>query len=322
MMEKVLSQGGIDALFRAAGVSAANNAAGAVVEPWNIHQACLLDKDQLRSISQLHESFARNLTTAAASYLSDKFEVALVAVEQLACQDFLARFSDATYYGTFRLPPNEASGILHMDLSVAFPIIDLLLGGPGRLPESTREVTEIEEMLLEGFGHVICHELQEVWQRLGLRVEFEQRLPALQLLRTMPPQEKTLTLTFDVTMTDSKGMLNIAIPSVVSTVMMRKLRAEMAFQRARGQPVNRESIGNRLLKSLVRLELTTPDVPVRVMNLLGLEAGTVLPLRRRIEEPAMLRISGRDGWLAHPVDSHNRRAAQVVGAMVQAEEKE
>ncbi len=67
-------------------------------------------------------------------YLRDKFEVALVAVEQLAYRDFLARFSDATYYASFHLLPGDASGILQMDLSLAFPIVDLLLGGPGRCP--------------------------------------------------------------------------------------------------------------------------------------------------------------------------------------------
>ncbi len=122
-------------------------------------------KEQLHSISQLHESFARNLTSAAGAYLRDKFEVALVAVEQLAYRDFLARFSDVTYYGTFRLPPGEASGILHLDLSLAFPVVDLLLGGLGQMPKAKREVTDIEENVLEGVGEVICRELQLVWSR-------------------------------------------------------------------------------------------------------------------------------------------------------------
>ena len=280
-----------------------------------------MGKEQLQSISQLHESFARNLTSAVGAYLRDKFEVALVAVEQLVYRDFLARFADTTYYSTFRLPPNDATGILHLDMSLAFPVVDLLLGGTGQLPQSTRDVTEIEENLLEGVGHVICHELGQVWQPLGLEVEFERRQPASQMLRILPPQERTLTLTFDVTMADSKGMLNLAIPSVVSTVILRKLRAEMVYQRARGHAVNRESIGNRLLKSAVKLELTTPGIPVRLMDLLSLEAGAVLPLCRPIEEPAMLRLRGRDCWSARPVSSRSYRAAQVVEAIAQTEEE-
>ena len=80
-------------------------------------------------------------------------------------------------------------------------MVDLLLGGLGQMPQITREVTEIEESVLEAVGHVICHELQVVWQPLRLQVEFERRQPTAELLRIMPPQEKTLTLNFDVSMT-------------------------------------------------------------------------------------------------------------------------
>ncbi|HLI63238.1 MAG TPA: FliM/FliN family flagellar motor switch protein [Terriglobales bacterium] len=322
-MEKVLSQGEIDALFRAArGDSSASGKVAALVEPWDLHQSGLLGKEQLHSISQLHESFARNLTSAVGGYLQDKFEVALVAVEQLAYRDFLARFSDTTYYSTFRLPPNDAAGILHIDLSLAFPMVDLLLGGPGQMPPVTREVTEIEEGVLDSIGGVICHELEVVWQPLGLQVKFERRQTNAQVLRIMPPQEKTLTLTFDVTMNESKGMLNIAFPSVVSNALMRKLRAELVYQRAHGPAVSQQNIGKRLLQSEVELELATPAVPVRLVDLVGLRAGVVLPLHFSIERPTRLRLKGRDCWSARPVSSRNRRAAHLLEHIPHTEEEE
>ena len=296
------------------------SANGALVEPWDLRQAGLMGKEQLHSINQLHESFARNLTIAAGGYLREKFEVALVAVEQLAYRDLLARFADVTYYSTFRLTPGDARGILHLDLSLVFPVVDLLLGGTGAMPQVTHEVTEIEESVLESFGHVICHELGLVSEPLGMQVEFERRQPAAQTLRIMPPEEKTLTLTFDVTMTDSKGMLNIAFPSVVSSALIRKLRSEMVYERARGPAVSQESIGKRLLKSEVMLELATPAIPVRLSELLTLTAGGVLPLLRKAEEPALLRMRNRQWWTARPVSNRNRRAAQLLQSLEDKEE--
>jgi flagellar motor switch protein FliM len=323
-MEKVLSQGEIDALFRAARGEASGQGSdiGAVVEPWDLRQAGLLGKEQLHSISQLHESFARNLTSAVGGYLRDRFDVALVAVEQLAYCDFLGRFSDTTYYATFALPPNAAGGILHLDLSLAFPIVDLLLGGLGQMPSATREVTEIEESVLEGVDLVICNELQGVWQALGLQVEFEGRQSASQMLRIMPPQEKTLTLTFDVTMTDSKGMLNIAVPSIVSSALLRKLSSDLVYQRNRSAAANVEGISRKLLRSAIELELATPVIPVRLFDLASLREGAVLPLRRRIDEPARLRMKQRECWAARPVSSRNSRAAQLLESIPQAEQEE
>ena len=179
----------------------------------------------------------RNLTVALGGYLRDKFEVALVAVEQLAYRDFLARFPEMTYYCSFRLPPGDASGILHIDLSLAFPMVDLLLGGLGVMPKGAREVTRSRTACWRRLPGSSATSWQ-VWSRWAA-VEFERHQPASQMLRIMPPQEKTLTLTFDVTMTDSKGTLNIAFPSVVSSALLRKLRAEMVYERARGPAVIR-----------------------------------------------------------------------------------
>lgn len=322
-MEKLLSQTEIDALFRAArgATDGQDPAAGSIVELWDLRQAGLMGKEQLHSISQLHESFTRNLSSAMGGYLRDKFEVVLVAVEQLVYRDFLARFADLTYYSTFRLTPGEARGILHLDLSLVFPIVDLLLGGPGVVPQITREVTDIEESVLEGVGQVIGHELEVVSDPLGMRVEFEGRQPTSQMLRIMPPEEKTLSLTFDVGMAASKGMLNIAFPSVVSSALLRKLRAEMVYERARGPAVSHDSIGKQLLKSPATLELATPEIPVRLSDLLALGPDTVLPLSLAAEQPALLRLRHRPWCAARPVSSRNRRAAQLLQFCKREEEQ-
>ena len=324
-MEKLLSQAEIDALFRAAqGETAGAGSAtpSAVVEPWDLGHTGLLGKEQLHSLEQLCEGFARNLTSAAGVQLGDRFDVALVAIEQLSYRDFLARTAEVTYYATFRLPPGDVRGILHLDLGLAFPIVDLLLGGAGAMPSGAREVTQIEEALLEGVGHVICHELRLVLQALELEVEFEQRQPAAQMLRLMPPEEKTLALAFDVTMAESKGTLNIVFPSGISSALLRRMRAEVVYRHAHGPAVHQQSIGARLLESQVRLELATPEIPLAVSELLALRPGVVLPLDRRIEEPALLGISGRPRWSARPVSSRNARAAQLLTEIATgAEEK-
>ena len=323
-MEKVLTQEEIDALFRAArGGTKTDTDKTPIsqVERWNLRDAGRLRKEQLHSISQLHESFARNLSHSLGAYVRDKFEVALVSVEQLAYREFLARVPDVTYYASMHLMPADTSGVLQMDLTLALPVVDLLLGGQGKVNSEAREVSEIEELILAGVGQIICRELQGVWQPLGIQVEFEQRLAVTQMLRVMPAQEKTLTFSFEVTMPESHGMLNVAFPAVVSSSLLRKLSTEWVFQRRRGPGLQQEDIKRHLLDSRIELELATPAIPVPMKDLLTLQPGRVLPLRRRIEEPATLRLSGREFWFARPVrNSTNRRAAQALDRITQPEE--
>jgi len=323
-MEKLLSQAEIDAMFRAAQQDSAAQQPlrpSAMVESWDVRQAGQIGKEQLNSLKQINESFARNLSSSAAGHLHDKFDVALVAIEQLTYRDVLSRSPEMSYYATFLLPPGEARGVLHLDLGVALPAVDLLLGGPGAIPATLRELTEIEQKLLESITRVICQELRAVLLPLGTEAEFERWQAISQMPRIMPPEERTLTLTFDVTMTRSRGVLDIVLPSAISSGLMRSLRTEPLFQRTHGPAQRQASIGRRLLNATVAVELGTPGIAVAVAKLLELRPGAVLRLSRRIDEPGVVRIGSRVCWSARPVSSSNLRAAHLLEEIAPAEEE-
>jgi flagellar motor switch protein FliM len=324
-MEKILTQEEIDALFRAAhGTSAASSRRNAErqIEPWDLRQASRLTKEQINTVSQLHESFARNLSHSLGAYLRSKFTVTLVSAEQLAYRDFLARLPDLTYHASFLSHPGENRAVAQMDSSLAFPVVDLLLGGRGQAQPQTREMSEIEELILGGVGQIICHELQSVWQPMGVTFEFEKRQPASQVQRVMSAQEKTLTLSFEVTMADSHGMLNLAFPALLSSSLLRRLSTEWSYQGTRTHKAKQESIMKRMLNSPVELSLCTPAVPVQLTDLLMLRPGLILPLQLSIGEPAMVRFAGRECWQARVVRTNtNGRAAHLVGSIAQPEER-
>ena len=71
---------------------------------------------------------------------------------------------------------------------------------------------------------------------------------------------------------------------------------------------------------MVPLELATPTIPVRLTELLALQPGSVLTLRRSAQEAAVLQMGGRHWWSARPVSSRNFRAAQLGQQLIQEEE--
>src|SRR5580658_8513718 len=130
-MEKILTQEEIDALFQAAQGQVAEKAKELSEErsltACNFRQSARISKEQLRSVSQLHEVFARNLTHSLGAYLRLAFEVNLVSAEQLSYGEFLQRIPELTYLVSMTIRPMGVSAALEIDLSLAFPIIDILL---------------------------------------------------------------------------------------------------------------------------------------------------------------------------------------------------
>lgn len=202
--------------------------------------------------------------------------------------------------------------MLQLDLSIAFPIIDLMLGGEGTQGDPARDLTEIEEQVLEGIIHILLRELQNSWSAIALEFNFGSRQHILQTQRLMPPEEKNLCLSFEARMSETRGTLNLAIPAVVSNALLRKISADFSYQRRRSPAEARLRIQNKLLDCFFPVELSMPGLQIPWGTLTSLEAGQVLPFPRSASDPAALLVD--DVWLcsASPVRLQSRRAARVL----------
>jgi flagellar motor switch protein FliM len=318
-MEKILNQEEIDALFlKAQGPGIAASAKREPEAPTrhvtarDIRQAGQLGKEHVRSVSMLHDSFARNLTHNLGAYLRGVFEVNLVSVEQLTYAEFLQRIPEVTYFASINLQPADALAAMQVDLPLAYPIIDLMLGGHGKSERGIRDITEIEEGILESVVRIICRDMQLSWQPLlDLEFNFDQRQQQAQILQLMPPSEKVLALSFEIRMPEVRGMLNFAFPAVISNALLRRLSKQWSYRRRRNMEQTIAQVRTLLLDVPFQAQLELPPTPVTVKELLQLQPGSVLMLRHRAQAPATLRVAGKELFMAYPVRSGSTRGAQI-----------
>ncbi len=312
-MEKVLNQEEIDALVRAARSGPQNvpSSAQEHVQVWDVRQAGQIGREQLKAITQLHEGFARNLTNSLGAYLRVVFAAALVSAEHLTYREFLQRIPEMTYIASCRLDPMGVNAALQLDLKVAFPIIDLLLGGQGKSVPAGREITEIEEEILDSVARIVCRELGSAWQSLSLDASFEEHLDTSSAQRLMAPEEKTLSLSFEIEMAEVRGGLNLAIPVTVSNALLRKMSDGWNHHRSRTSSEIRHRIMLRLRECQFKAELGAKDMRVPLGLLAGIAAGEVVTFHRSAEDPAPLLIEGFEIARARPVRCGSRRAALI-----------
>jgi flagellar motor switch protein FliM len=322
-MQNELNQEEIDAMVRAArtgGAADASKKKEPRVEPWDVRRAGQIGREQLLAITQLHEGFARSLTTALGTYLRVVFSAALVSAEHLTYREFIDRIPETTYMAAILLEPMGVHGAMQLDLKVAFPIIDLLLGGQGAGLATTREITDIEDPIVESVARIVCRELGAAWQAVKLEVQFEKRMELPQAQRLMPGNEKILSLSFEVSLLEVRGGLNLAVPVSLSHALLRKISAEPGDGRPRGASVWREMLKLRLLECSFPLALEANALTATVGELTAMAAGTVLPLRRSAAQPVSLMVAGVEMCSALPARVVNWRAAQIVEMLAPAAE--
>jgi flagellar motor switch protein FliM len=260
-----------------------------------------------------HQVIAANLANIdTPGYLRIVFDCSLASAEHLTYREFLQRVPEKNYLASCELAPVGATAVLQLDLAICFPIIDVMLGGEGKSGEITRDITEIEEQVLEGIVRIICRELQTSWQAIALEFNFGARQQVLQTQRLMPPDEKNLCLSFEIKMSETRGTLNLAIPAVVSNALLRKISADFSYQRPRVPLEGRRQIQRKLLNCFFSVELSMPNLQIPLQDLSSLMAGDLLTFDRSASARAVLLVDGVRLCSAVPVHVNARRGARVV----------
>jgi flagellar motor switch protein FliM len=318
-MEKVLNQQEIDAMVQAARGAATAAHREAVVTRWDARQAGQIGREQIQAITSLHEGFARNLTHSIGAYLRVGFNAALVSVEHLTFGEFLTRTPEVTYLAACKVLPIDAVAILQLDLAVVFPLIDVSLGGEGKGTPPARQITGIEEQILEAIIRIMCRELQSAWQILGLSFEFEGRRSGESVQKLMPLPEKTLSLSLELTVAESRGTLNLVFPAVVSNALRRKMASAREPTERRVHAGTSDRLRPQLLECPFRLELGMRIENVAVQELMNLFPGKLVTLHCPVERPAALRVGGRELFRATAARLGSSRVAQILERLTPAE---
>ena len=90
-----------------------------------------VSKEQLRSIRAIHDKMARSLASQISAIMRSIVEIQLTSVDQMTYGEFLMSLPNPTSFNVFSMKPLEGSGILEINPSIAFPMLDRLLGGKG-----------------------------------------------------------------------------------------------------------------------------------------------------------------------------------------------
>jgi flagellar motor switch protein FliM len=316
-MARVLSQEEIDSILTGKPQSSAPKERTRSIVPWNVRETGKLALEQAKNLSMIHDTFARNLTSTMGAYLRVGFDVRLVSVQQLIFDDFLALLPERPYVIAYNLEPHEAIGALQLDLSLVFPIVDLLLGGTGEPQMYDRDISDIEEQIMSEMAQIICVELSACWQPLGASISMGERQTSAQVERLLPHTERALALSFEVGVGTVKGSMNLLFPASLSSALLRNNASQWAVRRRHSSDDAARRVRTRLLNCQFSSELSLSQMKVPARDLLSLAPGSVLRLPVPVNRPCTLLIEKKNVFDALPVRANGRRAAQIGEAVPQ-----
>ncbi|MCQ2577105.1 MAG: flagellar motor switch protein FliM [Treponema sp.] len=332
-MNEVLSQDEIDQLLTAisSGDSEVDDfkpvSSARKIKIYDFKRPDKFSKEQLRTVSNMHESFARMTTTSLSAQLRSLVHVHVASVDQLTYEEFIRSIPTPTTLAVINMDPLKGNAVLEIDPTITFCMIDRLFGGRGATTgNKNRDLTDIEQEVMEGVIVRILANMREAWtQVIDLRPRFQQIETNPQFAQIVPPNEMVVLVTLETKVGDEEGMMNFCIPYLTIEPIISKLSSQFWFSSVRRNSTTQylSTIKGQIssVDMDVVAELGTINLPIR--DVLSLRTGDVVRLDTiKVGDPLTLSVGNKKKFFCQPGVVGKKMAVQITGKIAGTEEDE
>jgi len=321
MAGDVLSQSEIDALLSA--LSTGEMSAEEMkkeedtkkIKSYDFKRALRFSKDQIRSLTRVHENFARLMTTFFSSQLRTYVQITVASVDQIPFEEFIRSIPNMTLINVFEVPPLDGNILMEINPNIAYSMLDRIMGGSGESPNKVNSLTEIETKIMTNLFERSFDNLREAWSSIA---DIDPILTELevnpQFLQMISPNETVVVISFNTVIGETSGMINICIPHVVLEPIMPNLSVRYWMQSNKKETTaeQMETIQKQLKNSELPLIAELGYSEITIEDFLFLDVGDVIQLNRSIEAPLILKVGNIPKFTVQPGKLKNKMAVQVL----------
>ena len=285
------------------------------IRTYDFKKALRFSQDQTRTLTRIHENFARLLTSYFSIQLRAFVQITVSAVEQISYEDFIHNVQPKSILGVFEAEPLQGRMAMEFSPDVANAMFDRLLGGQGNILQKNSELTEIEVSIIERVFVKALESFGEVWASvIELSPELREIEINPQFLTISPPNETVILVSMMTKIGDSQGIINICLPHVVIEQVLPKLSARhwLANQKKEIETHELEALEKKLQSTKLEIKAILGKTKIEISDFLELKEGDVIRLNESYNSLVTVLIDGKQKFLAQPGVSKGRLAVQVT----------
>ncbi len=333
-MADILSQDEIDALLSAtegddAGGGGGGDAMGGggggdagleeaasqrIVTSYDFKHPARVNKDQLRTLENLHDNFARLLSSTFSGAMRAVVDVDTAFVDQTTYAEFIMSLSNPSCSYQFTLGPTNGQAIIDFAMPVTFAFVDRIFGGKGSSQGvEARTLTPIEVGVIHRIVKRVIEDLEATWEPI-LRVEVTdiELETNPEFMQITAASEIVILLAFEVNSTNASGLVSLCYPFFTLESILPRLGQQSYVRTNR---MNKDELVQmnraRLRKTHVPLRAELARGSATFRELQELQVGDVMRLDTEIDEPTVLYVNEEPKFLGRPGRVGRKNAVQI-----------
>ena len=185
-----------------------------IVTSYDFKHPARVNKDQLRTLENLHDNFARLLSSTFSGAMRAVVDVDTAFVDQTTYAEFIMSLSNPSCSYQFTLGPTNGQAIIDFAMPVVFGFVDRTFGGKGS-PKGVepRTLTPIEVGVIHRITKRVIEDLEATWEPIlqvrATDIELETNPEFMQITAA---SEIVVLIAFEVNSTNAKGLVSLCYP--------------------------------------------------------------------------------------------------------------
>jgi flagellar motor switch protein FliM len=273
-----------------------------------------VSKEQLRAFRGIHDKMARSISSQISSIMRSIVEIQLHSVDQMTYGEFLMSLPNPTSFNVFSMKPLEGNGVLEINPSIAFPMLDRILGGKGEPFEANREFSDIELSLFETILRVMMATLREAWGPVTeLYPQIESKESSPNVVQIVAQNEIVVMVVMEIIIGHSSGMMNICYPVIALEPRLPKLASrDLMLNETSSKKSRNQELQVLLGGAHVNVDVNLGYAELSLHELLDIEEGDILRLNLPANDVVSVSVDGKERFVAQMGLRRFRKSVQIT----------
>ena len=286
---RVLNQDEIDSLL---GSDKVGDDGGESTGIQAILSSALVSYERLPMLEVVFDRLVRLMSTSLRNFTSDNVEVSLDNIASVRFGDYLNSIPLPAMLSVFKAEEWDNYGLITVDSSLIYSIVDVLLGGrrgTAAMRIEGRPYTTIESSLVERMFHVMLCDLSAAFEPLSpVTFRFDRLETNPRFATISRPSNAAIVVRLRIDMEDRGGRLELLLPHAT----LEPVR-ELLLQMFAGEKFGRDTIwethlAEELWITDVDLEAVIDTQVMRLRDVFDLKVGSRIMLSATQETPVQL----------------------------------
>jgi len=289
---------------------------GSGVKVYDFSNPSKFAKEHINTLRMIHETYARFFQTTMATYLRVNAEIHVKRVRQINYGEYLKELESPAAIFVFCMEPLTGSILTSISSQLIVLLIDRILGGPGQAPEAGKELTEIEQTVVEKIISRALDNYQEAWEKIGdFRPKFENFETNPGFVQVVAPNESCGVIDFDITVNEVPGTMSVCLPYLVVEPIVDKLSTSEWFTVGKKASTDetKAQMSEVVKEMQVAIRAMVGGSTVTMNDLMAMEKDTVVRLDNKTDEPLSVQVGRAKKFTARPGLMGQRKVIKIVG---------